>query len=105
MEIKTELRRLHDSGLNIYSLMYHLKKKKKWKKDRDIPNEVILAVTTYYWEHIDNIPNSWQWFMKALDEATQAYYANREVGSKNNTVSTNPEIRELINSALGRRSG
>ena len=39
--------------------------------------------------------------MKALDEACMAYYANREVNTKKDIISTHPRIREMLGGNRG----
>lgn len=76
--VQHELKRIKDDGFNIYPLLYKLKKRLKWDKDRNFPESVILNVCASYWKKKPK-GSAWAWFIKAISDQSSRYFAEESI--------------------------
>ena len=91
--LKEELRRVHDSGLNIYALINRTKRELRAYKSH-IPDQVLLKVCEHYWFEKNNIRRAFPWFIKVLKMEWMAYNANAQ-------IQMNEKIKREYNSIEG----
>jgi len=69
------LKEIELSGFNIYQCINKLKKDKKWRKDENLPDEVILKVCAQYWKQKPDIKRPFPWFTDVLNAEVRAWGA------------------------------
>lgn len=72
------LKRVNDSGFNIYSLMGRLRKERKWPKDLILPSEVVINVCNQYFKDKDNIKKPWPWFLKVMGSECKGWMESKK---------------------------
>lgn len=75
---------VYNEGFNIYQLINKFKKDAKWRKDENIPDEVLIKICEQYRKDKDRIREPYPWFIKVLKMESSAYFAraNVEQGKK-----------------------
>ena len=79
LETKEILDSVYSQGFNIYQLINKFKKDAHWRKDDNIPDEVLIKICEQYQKDKDNIRDPYPWFIKVLTMESQAYFAHRSV--------------------------
>ena len=75
---------VYNEGFNIYQLINKFKKDAKWRKDENIPDEVLISICEQYRKDKGRIREPYPWFIKVLKMESSAYFArmNVEQGDK-----------------------
>jgi len=81
---KEALDSVYNQGFNIYQLINKFKKDAKWRKDENIPDEVLIKICQQYQKDKGRISQPYPWFIKVLKMESSAYFArvNIERGNK-----------------------
>ena len=70
---------VYNQGFNIYQLINKFKKDAKWRKDENIPDEVLIKICEQYQKDKDGIRDPYPWFIKVLKMESSAFFAERHV--------------------------
>jgi len=70
---------VYSQGFNIYQLINKFKKDVKWRKDENIPDEVLIRICQQYQKDKDGIRDPYPWFIKVLKMESAAFFAERHV--------------------------
>ncbi|MFH1441611.1 MAG: hypothetical protein ABIH18_06205 [Candidatus Omnitrophota bacterium] len=70
---------VYSQGFNIYQLINKFKKDAKWRKDENIPDEVLIKICQQYEKDKGIIRDPYPWFIKVLKMESSAFFADRNV--------------------------
>lgn len=70
---------VYSQGFNIYQLINKFKKDAKWRKDENIPDEVLIRICQQYEKDKGIIRDPYPWFIKVLKMESSAFFAERHV--------------------------
>jgi hypothetical protein len=70
---------VYKQGFNIYQLINKFKKDAKWRKDENIPDEVLINICQQYEKDKGRIRDPYPWFIKVLKMESASFFANRNV--------------------------
>jgi hypothetical protein len=73
------LKKVYDTGFNIYQLIAKTKKELHWGPDQKFPDEVILKVCEQYFKDKGTIKKQFPWFIKVLSMESAAYQARKNI--------------------------
>jgi hypothetical protein len=79
LKTKELLDSVYSEGLNIYQLINKFKKDAKWRKDENIPDEVLNRICEQYKKDRDKIREPYPWFIKVLRMESASYFANKNI--------------------------
>ena len=79
LEAKETLESVYSQGFNIYQLINKFKKDAKWRKDENIPDEVLIKICEQYRKDKDRIREPYPWFIKVLKMESSAYFARMNI--------------------------
>lgn len=74
---KNTMSRVYADGLNVYQLLYMLKKELGWPSDRDFPPEVVISTCNKYIALERKPRHSFPWFKKVMQMETFAWYSKQ----------------------------
>jgi len=78
-ETKEALDCVYSQGFNIYQLINKFKKDAKWRKDENIPDEVLSKICQQYQKDKGRISQPYPWFIKVLKMESSAYFARMNI--------------------------
>lgn len=78
LALKEELRKVHDSGLNIYMLINRTKRELRNVKAY-IPDQVLMKVCERYWFEKNQIRRAFPWFIRVLKAEWTSFNANAQI--------------------------
>ena len=79
LKTKEMLDSVYSQGLNIYQLINKFKKDAKWRKDENIPDEVLIKICQQYEKDKGKIRDAYPWFIKVLKMESAGFFANKHV--------------------------
>jgi len=79
LETKKTLDAVYSQGFNIYQLINKFKKDAHWRRDENIPDEVLIKICEQYQKDKDSIRDPYPWFIKVLKMESASYFANRNI--------------------------
>jgi hypothetical protein len=72
---------VYKQGFNIYQLINKFKKDAHWRKDDNIPDEVLIKICEQYQKDKDDIRDPYPWFIKVLKMESASYFANKNIAA------------------------
>ncbi len=70
---------VYSQGFNIYQLINKFKKDASWRKDENIPDEVLARICKQYQKDKGGISQPYPWFIKVLKMESASYFANKNI--------------------------
>jgi hypothetical protein len=67
---------VYSQGFNIYQLINKFKKDAKWRKDENIPDDVLIKICEQYKKDKNSIRDPYPWFIKVLKMESAAFFSN-----------------------------
>lgn len=80
-KIKEILDSVYSQGFNIYQLINKFKKDAHWRKDDNIPDEVLIKICEQYQRDKNSIRDPYPWFIKVLKMESASYFANKNIAA------------------------
>jgi len=79
LKAKEALDSVYSQGFNIYQLINKFKKDAKWRKDENIPDDVLIKICQQYQKDKGRISQPYPWFIKVLKMESSAYFARGNI--------------------------
>ena len=73
---KELMEQVYSQGFNIYQLINKFKKDAKWRKDENIPDDVLIKICEQYKKDKNSIRDPYPWFIKVLKMESAAFFSN-----------------------------
>lgn len=73
---KELMEQVYSQGFNIYQLINKFKKDAKWRKDENIPDDVLIKICEQYQKDKNSIRDPYPWFIKVLKMESASFFAN-----------------------------
>ena len=109
LKTKEALEDVYKQGFNIYQLINKFKKDAKWRKDQNIPDEVLIKICGQYQKDKDSIREPYPWFIKVLKMESASYFANKNIAEgeryKKEDAQSLAEILRQIQEGKSRTDG